>query len=158
MSPSNPAAALGVCLLIGAGVSSAEPPPSLQVRAYVSTAGPYGEIWELNLKADGKVTLEILYMLDPLGKMSGEFVVSPERVEGLRHAIKTEKFVELPGEIRPEAVPLHRPDLRLSITLGGRAHEVAVYDPDQFKDDERVRRFLSVWRQAFAMVPLRPEW
>lgn len=151
-------AVLSVGLLIGAGLASAEPPGALVVRAYVSTAGPYGESWELNLKADRKVSLEILYMLNPLGRMSGEFIVSPEQVEGLRNAIAAEQFMELPSEIWPGAAPLHRPDLRLSVTLGDKAHKVALYDPDQFKDDVRVRRFLSVWRQAFAMVPLRPKW
>jgi hypothetical protein len=115
-------------------------------------------MWELNLKADGEVSLEISYMLSPSGNMSGEFVVPPEGLEGLRLAIETEKFMELPREIGPEPVPLHRPDLRLSITLGAKAHEVRVYDPAQLEDDARVRRFLAVWRQAFAMVPLRPEW
>lgn len=150
------AAALTAAFLAGAG--SAQPPPPLLVRAHVSTAGPYGEMWELNLRADGKVSLEIRYMLNPLGTISGEFVVSPELVESLRHAIVTEEFMELPSSIGPASAPLHAPNLRLSITLGDKAHEVRVYDPDQFKGDERVRRFLSVWRQTFAMVPLRPEW
>jgi hypothetical protein len=123
----------------------------------VYTAGPYGEMWELNLKADGKVSLRIQYMLNPMGEMSGEFLVAPEEVEGLRQTIETEKFTELPSSIWPATAPVHAPDLRLSITLGDETHEVRVYDPDQFKDDQRVRRFLSVWRRAFAMVPLRPE-
>jgi hypothetical protein len=154
---SSSAAALSAALLTAA-VSSAEPTASLLVQAYVSTAGPYGEGWKLNLKPDGKVSLEIWYMLNPMGKMSGEFLVSSEDVQDLRNTIETERFLELPSSISPATAPLHAPDLRLSITLEDKVHEVRVYDPDQFKEDERVRRFLSVWRRAFAMVPLRPGW
>jgi hypothetical protein len=152
----SPAAALASALLAGAG--SAQPPPPLLVRAHVSTAGPYGEMWELNLKTDGKVSLKIQYMLKPAGEMSGEFIVFPEEVDGFRRTIETEKFMELPTSIWPATAPVHAPDLRLSMTLGDETHAVRVYDPDQFKDDERVRRFLTVWRRAFAMVPLQPKW
>jgi len=149
---------LYAALLVAPGFAKSEPPEALVVRAYVSTAGPYGESWELNLKADGKVSLEILYMLNPMGRMSGEFISSPERLEALRQVISAERFAELPHEIRPARALLHQPDLRLTITTGERRHEVAVYDPDELEDDARVRRFLAVWKQVFTLVPLSPEW
>ncbi len=117
--------ALYAALVTAPGFARTEPPTVL-VRAYISTAGPYGESWELNLKADGKVSLEILYMLNPMGRMSGEFINSPERLEALRQVISAEQFFELPNEIWPGAAPLHQPDLRLTITVGDRRHKVAV--------------------------------
>lgn len=152
----TPALLLGAMLV--ASTAEGEPAAKLQVRAYVSTAGPYGESWELKVGADGRVTLEIHYMLEPLGTMSGEFLVSPERIAALRKAIETERFADLPADLWPETAPLHQPDLRLNITSGQVTHEVKLYDPAQFKDDVRAQRFMNVWNHVFSLVPLKPKW
>jgi hypothetical protein len=148
--------ALGAILVVSA--AQGQPAQNLQVRAYMSTAGPYGESWELKLGEDGRVTLQILYMINPLGKMSGDFLASPERIAAVRQAIEAEKFAELPADLWPAAAPLHQPDLRLTVTSGQRTHEVKLYDPAQFKDDVRARRFMAVWSRVFDLVPLRPKW
>jgi hypothetical protein len=124
----------------------------------VSTAGPYGESWDLKIAPSGTASLEIGYMLNPLGKMSGEFHLGPDALDPIRTVVARERFMDLPPSITQEAVPLHAPDLRLTITLGEQTHEVRVYDPDELQADPRVKRFLAVWNQAFAAVPLKPTW
>jgi len=151
-------ATLWMALLAVPGLARAQAGATLTVKAYVSTAGPYGESWELNLAPEGTLSLEIRYMLNPLGKMSGEFIPLPERIKRLQEVIVAEQFMELPQEIWPDTAPLHQPDLRLTVTLGDRMHKVELYDPDQLRGDTRVPRFFAVWKEVFALVPLAPKW
>jgi hypothetical protein len=152
---------LTLSLLCAASIASGLPVDAaapLELRAHVSTAGPYGESWELKLGRDGKARLQILYMLPPMGKMEGDFLVSETALAELRKTIAAERFGDLPKSIWPGAASFHLPDFRLSVTLGNVTHEVWLYDPAQFAKDQRVVRFMAVWNKAFALVPLRPSW
>ena len=130
----------------------------LTIRAWVNTAGPYGESWTLIVPAGGDVSLEILYHLSPMGKMSGEFCVTAERLLPIKEAIESERFMELPSRFQPEVTYFHKPTLRVRVTLGERQHEVELYDPDALADDPRARRFRAVWDEIFELVPLQPTW
>jgi hypothetical protein len=131
---------------------------ALRIEASASTAGPYGELWQLKLAPDGSAEVEIGYMLNPMGAMKGHFTASKERVAAVRASVSEARFFALPKSISPKIVGMHRPDLRLQVTLGDRQHTVNLYDPDELKGDERARRFLIAWKAAFAHVPLRPAW
>jgi hypothetical protein len=135
-----------------------EAPAAVSVQAWISTAGPYGEWWDLKIGPDGTAALGIGYMFNPLGKMSGEFHLTPSTLDPIRRVAVHERFMDLPPNISQDIVPLHAPDLRLTITIGEEAREVRVYDPDALQADPRVKRFLAVWNQVFAVVPLKPRW
>lgn len=132
------------------------PAPDLLVEAWLSTAGPYGESWSYTLTPSGAVTLQVYYLLNPSGSVTGNFHVSEEHVARVRRAVATEGFFELPETLSAEMVALHRPDYRLTITLGGRKAKVSLYDPEQIKGDPRVARFLKVWREMYEGLPLKP--
>ena len=146
------AIALASCLVQGESESP------VTVRAWVSTAGPYGESWTLIVPDRGDVSLEILYHLSPMGKMSGEFCVTAEELTRLKEAVDSERFMELPSRLQPEVAHLHKPTLRVRVSVGEREHEVEVYDPDALADDPRVKRFLAVWDEIFELPPLKPTW
>jgi hypothetical protein len=151
---------MAVCtvLLFACTLASPEAPPPVSVRAWVATGGPDGEMWELRINPNGNTSLQISYMLNPLGKMSGEFYATPQVVETIRAAVSSQKFMELPADIALQTQSVHAPDLRLTITVGDHTHEVRLYDPEDLGRDPRALRFLAVWNQVYVWVPLRPKW
>ena len=104
--------------------------PLITFEAFATTAGPYGEMWELKYAAGGEVELKVDYMVSPQGDLSGRFLVSSENLEGVRTVVREQRFFELPKSISPQALPFHAPDLRLRISFQGRTHLVQIYDPD----------------------------
>ena len=130
----------------------------LVVEAWVSTAGPYGESWDLKLSPSGEVALQVFYSANPSGSLMARFGLSDESVAAVRKVIKSERYFELPPKISPPTAPLHQPDLRLSVWLGGKRHKVQLYDPDQLKGDANAGRFLAIWRRLYEALPLRPSW
>ena len=130
--------------------------PDLLIEGWLSTAGPYGESWWYTLTPGGSVSLHVDYILNPSGSLMAEFHVSDEDVARVRKAIETERFLELPEKISAEMVELHRPDYRLTITLGGRRAQVSLYDPAQIKSDPRTARFLKVWNEMYRCLPVKP--
>ena len=147
-----------VMLLLGPTLFAAESIPTLAISAEVFTAGADGERWELTIRPNGTASLTIHYMLSPSGSMSGEFYLSPVTIERLRGVVAAQRFMELPSNIVPDHPMLHAPRLHLTVTLGDRTHKVLVSDPEELKTDARVRRFLAVWTDVFAALPLRPAW
>ena len=144
--------------LAGGGLKAEDKPVALVVEAWISTAGPYGESWDLRLTPSGEISLRVNYMITPSGNLMARFTLSAEQIAGIRKAIESERFFELPAKVFPATVPLHRPALRLDVWLGDRRHSVQLYDPDQQKADPNVRRFLAVWRGLFELLPIRPSW
>jgi hypothetical protein len=132
--------------------------PSLRVAAWVSTAGPYGPLWDLTLAPDGTANREILYPLDPSGELKGHFQLSDEALGALRSAVETERFFDLPAELAPAMSPLHMPDLRLEVWLGAKHHKVTLYSPEQIKRRPTTVRFLRVWNKLFGRLPVKPAW
>jgi hypothetical protein len=56
----------------------------------------------------------------------------------------------------PNPTYLHVPDLRLCVTLDGKTHEVELYDPASFgEDDEEVQRFPPIWARRAAKHRVR---
>ena len=149
---------LSAAILMAPSWGPAEAVGKFEVYAWVSTAGPYGEIWELTLKSSDSVSIEVSYVGKAMGKITGEFIPMPKALDDLRKAIEVERFAELPKALHPKDIGFHRPDLRLTIVIDGRKHEASLYDPDELKGDARSRRFLAVWHSAFALVPLSPKW
>jgi hypothetical protein len=136
-------------------------PPIRQLitfEAVAITAGPYGEMWELKYAANDELHLKVDYMISPQGDLSGKFLVSSENLEGLRTAVREQRFFELPKSIAPPALPFHAPDLRLRISLGDRTHLVQLYAPDSLSSNPEAARFLAVWKAVFALVPMQPTW
>jgi hypothetical protein len=142
--------------LVGGGLNAEDKPVALVVEAWISTAGPYGESWDLRLTPSGEVSLRVNYMTAPSGSLMARFTLSSEQVAGIRTAIESQRFFEIPAKVFPATVPLHRPALRLDVWLGDRHHSVQLYDPDQQKADPNAGRFLGVWRRLFELLPLRP--
>ncbi len=153
---------LGFALFAQTGPANSSTPlaevPKLSVEAIAITAGPYGQVWEFQLLPDGSVDLRVGYILGTPGKLQGQFGPSKDRVDALRAAIQKQRFMDLPAEISPGMVMAHKPDLRLTITLGDRSHKVRIYSPDQMAKDQEVQRFLMVWKAVFGNVPIRPSW
>lgn len=146
-------------LTFGGLMAAEEPKPdALVVEAWISTAGPYGEGWDLKLVPSGAVALRVFYSLQPSGSLMGEFTLSEEQVTGIRRVIEAERFFDLPPQISAPMVTLHQPDLRLEVWLGSKHHKVALYDPSQLKGDARVRRFMAVWNKLYEGLPIRPSW
>jgi hypothetical protein len=144
--------------LLGSAAGAEEKPAGLVVEAWVSTAGPYGESWDLKLTPGGEIALQVFYSINPSGSLMARFSLSDERVAGIRKAIESERFFELPVEIAPPTAPLHQPDLRLDVWVSGGHHKVALYDPDQLPSDPNARRFLTVWKRLYEGLPIKPSW
>jgi hypothetical protein len=151
----------GVFLLLALAQEATPVPaatPDLLVEAWISTAGPYGEMWTLHLTPSGDARLRAYYSLDPSGSLMAEFDVGKEHLDRVQASASEQRFFDLPPELSPPTSPLHRPDLRLEITLGPRKHKVRVYDPDQMKSDVRVKRFMAVWTAVYGNLPVKPSW
>jgi hypothetical protein len=143
---------------MGSILKAEEKPAALVVEAWISTAGPYGESWDLRLTPSGEVSLRVNYMMTPSGNLMARFSLSPDQVAGIRKAIVSERFFDMPARIAPATLPLHRPALRLDVWLDEKHHSVQLYDPDQLGADANLRRFLAVWSRLFESLPLRPSW
>ncbi len=144
--------------LLGSILKAEDKPVALVVEAWISTAGPYGESWDLRLTPSGEISLRVNYMITPSGNLMARFSLSADQVAGIRKVIESERFFDMPAKIFPATLPLHRPALRLDVWLDGKHHRVALYDPDQLKADPNVRRFLTVWKRLFESLPIRPSW
>jgi hypothetical protein len=144
--------------LIGSIPRAEDKPAVLVVEAWIATAGPYGESWDLRLTPSGEASLRVNYMSAPSGSLMARFSLSADQLAAIRHAIASERFFELPAKVSPAPLPLHRPALRLDIWLDEKHHSVQLYDPDQQRTVLSVRRFLAVWRRVFAALPIRPSW
>jgi len=130
----------------------------LLVKAFVTTAGPYGQLWEVELRPGNEMYVSISYLLNPMGNLKGTFVVDPSQVDTLVKVVESQKFFALPNEISPKDVAIHAPDLRLTITRGDTVREVRLYDPAAISQRSETKRFLAVWTAVFAPLPIRPSW
>ena len=79
-------------------------------------------------------------------------------VRGIREALVTEKFFDLPSEITPKETHFHRPGMTIAVDLAGRHHAVRVYDPERLGDRPELARFFAVWAKVFEGLPLKPSW
>ena len=127
--------------------------PLITFEALALTAGPYGEMWEMKYGGSGELELEVNYMLEPNGDLSGKFLLSTDDLQELRTAVREHRFFDLPKDISPKSSPIHAPDLRLKISFQGRTHVVRLYDPDSLSSSREAAEFMAVWRAAFALVP-----
>ena len=137
---------------------ASEPAPRLHLKASVSTAGPYGESWYLTLAPDGAISLQVFYSSGPSGSLLAKFNLGEAGVRGIREALVTEKFFDLPSETTPKETHFHRPGMTIEVDLGGRHHAVRVYDPERLGDRPELTRFFAVWAKVFDGLPFRPSW
>jgi hypothetical protein len=151
------AAAILVATHPARGTDEAARPP-LFVRAWVSTAGSYGQNWYFLLTPEGEAHLQVFYNSPPSGNLLGRFSLSEERVRVLHEALESEKFFDLPSEISPAQRGVHRPLLQMEVHLGDRNHKVPLYDPDAVKQGATKERFLAIWRWVFEGLPFKPSW
>jgi hypothetical protein len=156
-------ALLSAAILLGPAQGTPESAPTtaapdLLAEAWLSTAGPYGEGWELRLMPHGDVSLRVFYSLRPSGSLMADFDIDEDHMARIRAAIDAQAFFDLPAEISPKLSALHMPDFRLEITLGNRKSKVQLYDPADLKDDSRAKRFLAVWAAIYDGLPLKPKW
>jgi hypothetical protein len=145
--------------LIGVlGANSPQPPkkPDLLIEAWLSTAGPYGESWSYTLTPSGSVKLHAYFSLNPSGSLMAEFQMADEYVDRVRRAVDSERFFDLPDSLSAQMVMLHRPEYELTVTLGGRKAKTSLYDPEQLREDPGAARFLRIWRELYAGMPIRP--
>jgi hypothetical protein len=127
--------------------------PDVAFEARVITAGPYGEMWTVKLDRDTKASVEINWMLNPMGDLKGSFLIDPSDLARIAAAADTASFATLPKEITPaQGVPLHAPDLRLRLTSKGKTHSVRLYDPAEVEDRAKVDRFMTVWNAIFKVL------
>jgi hypothetical protein len=149
-----------VALLLTADLTKAGEgkPVGLVVEAWVSTAGPYGQSWNLKIVPSGEAALQVFYMSAPSGTLMARFSLSAQQLAGIRSVVETERFFELPAKISPTATPMHRPAFRLDVWLEGRHHTVALYDPGQLEADAKASRFFAVWKQLYQDLPIKPSW
>ena len=142
-------------LSVLADPSRADVPASgIRLAATVVIAGPYGEMWQLTVSESGAGTLKIS---SAGSRQAKPFRVSNSSLSALRAIIREVKFGELPDQIAPRVLELHRPDLRLGVRLDGRSHSVALYDPGSV-NTEAARRFMRVWKAVFQLAPKQPKW
>jgi len=135
-----------------------EEPALLFVKASISTAGPYGERWYLTLAPDGEANLQVFYRTNPSGTLLARFSLSEEYVLAVRETVASEEFFALPPELAPSQSRFHQPHLILDVYLGGRHHNVSLYDPEALEEQPSSNRFLAVWRRVFEALPYRPSW
>jgi len=132
--------------------------PPLFVRASVSTAGAYGQNWHLTLSPNREVFLQVFYGSNPSGNLMAHFTLSERQVGAIRKACEAQRFFELPADLAPQRIPLHRPHLQIEIHLGVRHHKVSLSDPSALRAHSAADRFLAVWKAVFETLPLRPSW
>lgn len=149
---------IAALLTLGVGAAIAEEKPPVLVTAWVTTAGPYGEAWELTVTPEGRTSLNVSYMANPSGSLMAHFRLRDEAVDAIRTVVENEHFFDIPAKLAPKTSALHRPALQLDVRVGSRHHNVNLYDPALIGQDATVERFLKVWKALFAALPLKPSW
>jgi len=124
------------------------------VKAWSSTAGPYGIFWTLEIGADGGASVTRWRAPGEAGQ-ERHFTVAPNDRSTITKAVEDSKFFELPEYLGPSTVPLHGPENTLQIELDGRVRKVNLYDPSTWQGAE-VERFKRAWRAVVKSSPLKP--
>ena len=132
--------------------------PALFVQAFISTAGAYGETWQLTLAPNGDVFLQVFYGASPSGDVMAHFTLSERGIGAIREACETQQFFDLPTDLAPLERLGHKPSLQIEIHLAGRHHKASLYDPAALRTHAAANRFLALWNAVFETLPLRPSW
>lgn len=134
----------------------------LRVEAFVSTAGPYGHSWRIDIKeySDGSgAELRFEASLD-MGRseIQGQVLLNRELLSAFKDLLANANFNQLPDSISDKIVPFHRPDFRITACSGSICHTVKLYDPSVVGSSADGQRFLSVWAAIVEPLPLKPTW
>ena len=124
------------------------------VKAWSSTAGPYGVLWTLEIGANGAANVTRWRGPGESGQ-ERHFTVAPKDRSAITKTVEDAKFFELPEYIGPSTVPLHGPENTLQIEIGGRARKVTLHDPSTERGAE-VERFKQAWNAVAKLSPLKP--
>ena len=127
---------------------------AVSVNAWSSTAGPYGVLWALEIKANGAASVTRWRGPGEAGQVR-RFTVTPKDRLAIAKAVEDAKFFDLPEYLGPSAVPLHGPENTLQIELDGRVGKVFLYDPSTERGPE-VERFKRAWRAVVGLSPIKP--
>ena len=124
------------------------------VNAWSSTAGPYGALWILEIRANGAASVTRWGGPDE-ARQERHFTVAPKDGLVITKAVEDAKFFELPEYLGPSTVPLHGPENTLQIEFDGRVRKVHLYDPSTERGAE-VERFKRAWNAVVKLSPLKP--
>ncbi|QNK66349.1 hypothetical protein [Variovorax sp. PAMC26660] len=130
--------------------------PDVEIKATLSTAGSYGEIWSLHLTPDGLGYFRYFNNRRPQGELSGEFLFDLDAISKLAALAQTQSFEKLPKTIKPSLLMLHGPDYALSIQIGAKRHAVELFQPDDVGQTEELTRFAEVWNAIWSPLPFKP--
>jgi len=135
---------------------------NFRVEAVVSTAGPYGQFWQINLDEYRDGSGAELRFESSLGmgrgEVHGHVLLNKKQVSAVKDLLVNTNFNHLPSSITEEMVQFHRPDFRISACSGSSCHTVNLYDPAAVGNSADGRRFLSVWTALVEPLPLKPTW
>ena len=124
------------------------------MKAWSSTAGPYGALWALEIEANGAAS--VTHWRGPVEPaQERHFTVAPKDRSAITKAVEEAKFFELPEHLGPSEVPLHGPENTLHIEFDGRVRRVVLFDPSRERGPE-VERFKRAWNAVAALSPIRP--
>jgi nicotinic acid mononucleotide adenylyltransferase len=124
------------------------------VKAWSSTAGPYGAFWTLEIGADGAASVT-RWRGPGEAVQERHFTVAPKDRSAITKTVEDAKFFELPEYIGPSTVPLHGPENTLQIEIEDRVRKVSLHDPSTERGAE-VERFRRAWNAVVKLSPLKP--
>jgi hypothetical protein len=124
------------------------------VKAWSSTAGPYGASWTLEIGTDGAASVTRWRSPGEAGQEL-HFTVAAQDRSAIAQAVEQAKFFELPEYLGPSMVPLHGPENTLHIEVGGHVRRVRLHDPSTERGAE-VDRFKRAWNAVVKFSPLKP--
>jgi nicotinic acid mononucleotide adenylyltransferase len=145
---------VGVALASSQGTALQPERTAVVVKAWSSTAGPYGAWWALEIGADGAASVTRWRGADEAGQ-ERHFTVAPKDRSAIMKAVEDAKFFDLPEYLGPSAVPLHGPENALQIESDGRVRRVTLHDPSTERGAE-VERFKRAWNAVVKLSSLKP--
>ena len=145
---------LAVALALSQGTALQPERPAVVVKAWSSTAGPYGVLWTLEIGADGAASVTRWRGPGEAGQ-ERHYTVAPKDRSAITKTVEDAKFFELPEYIGPSTVPFHGPENTLQIEIGDRARKVSLHDPSTERGAE-VERFKRAWNAVVKLSPLKP--
>jgi len=145
---------VAVALTARQGTSLQPQRRAVAIKAWSSTAGPYGALWTFEMTADGTAHVTRWGGAGEAGQKR-DFAVAPKDRSAITKTIEDAKFFDLPEYLGPSTVLLHEPENTLEIEVDHRVRKVRLYDPSTERGAE-VERFKRVWNAVVKWSPLKP--
>ena len=145
---------VAVVLASSQGTPSQPDRTAVVIKAWSSTAGPYGVMWILDIGANGAATVTRWRGPDA-ARQERHFTVAPNDRSTITKAAEDARFFDLPEDLGPSEVPPHGPENTLEIEFAGRVRKVTLYDPSTELDAESAR-FKRAWNTVVGVSPVKP--